>query len=461
MGALSQSGGLRTPVCTGVLLESHMNVVRYGQRSDISGDSNLCTTCLRGTFVITMRILTFGWDYPPIRNGGLGVACHGLTEELIHAGLEVIFVLPRSQPTTGRPFFRFALGGNMRFRELSFPLMRPYQSGASHVQYFLPDGRSIRVDRSILDEARRYAIEAAKIALEERFDIIHAHDWTAYLAGMAAQDVSDKPLVLHVHATAYDQAGGGYGDPDIRAIEMAAFEQADSIVAISNYTRNVLVHKYNVAPHKVVVVHNGVNLCPIQPLTPVLAEYKAQGKKIVFYNGRITIQKGVDYFVRAARRVVDLHPNVIFVISGWGDMEHEIMRLVGALGLSDHVIFAGALWDEERDRMYQSADLLVMPSVSEPFGLVPLEAIQHGTPVLVSKQSGVSEVLAHALKVDFWDVDEMANKIIAALEYPVMHAQLVRESQLELTRITWRHAAEKVIALYHKLIAWIRKRGSM
>jgi glycogen synthase len=142
-------------------------------------------------------------------------------------------------------------------------------------------------------------------------------------------------------------------------------------------------------------------------------------------------------------------------------MEHEIMRLVGALGLSNEVIFAGALWDDERDRMYQSADLLVMPSVSEPFGLVPLEAIQQGTPVLISKQSGVGEVLAHALKVDFWDIDEMANKIIAALEYPVMHAQLVRESREELKRITWRHAALKVLDLYHKLIAWIRNRGTM
>lgn len=159
-------------------------------------------------FVIFMRVLTFGWDYPPIRNGGLGVACFGLTEELLSAGLEVIFVLPRSQPTIGRPSFRFAEGkGTMYIRELSFPLLRPYQSGNSFVQYFLPNGQSVQVSRRIIDEARRYALEAAKIALEEEFDIIHAHDWTAYLAGMAAKEVSEKPLVLHVHATAYDQAG--------------------------------------------------------------------------------------------------------------------------------------------------------------------------------------------------------------------------------------------------------------
>jgi glycosyltransferase involved in cell wall biosynthesis len=259
-----------------------------------------------------------------------------------------------------------------------------------------------------------------------------------------------------VHATSYDQAGAGLPDPDIRAIEESAFREADTIIAISHYTKGILERHYGVPEKKIIVVHNGVNLCSIQPLTPVLTEYKLRGMKIVFYNGRITIQKGVDYFVRAARKVVDVYPNVIFVISGWGDMEHEIMRMVGALGLSEHVIFAGALWDEERNRMYQSADLLVMPSVSEPFGLVPLEAIQHGTPVLISKQSGVAEVLAHALKVDFWDTDEMANKIIAALEYPVMHAQLVRESKMELLRITWKHAAEKVVALYRMLISYVK-----
>ncbi|HEU4677523.1 MAG TPA: glycosyltransferase family 4 protein, partial [Candidatus Paceibacterota bacterium] len=225
----------------------------------------------------------------------------------------------------------------------------------------------------------------------------------------------------------------------------------------SNYTRNIVVERYGVDPKKVEVVHNGIKPGRPRRLPPALAELKRAGKKIVFYNGRITIQKGVDYFVRAARRVVDVDPSVVFVISGWGDMERQIMHLVGSLGLSENVIFAGALWDEERDRMYQAADLLVMPSVSEPFGLVPLEAIQHGTPALISKQSGVAEVLTHALKVDFWDVDEMANKILAALRYPRMSRQLVEEGQRELHRVTWRRAAEKVISLYHRLLSWWRE----
>lgn len=404
-----------------------------------------------------MRILTFGWDYPPMRNGGLGVACQGLTEELINAGVEVFFVLPREQPTVGSQKFLFANMIPGKIIPVSSVSIFPYQQAASFFEMFLPNGRRIRFSRSILEESRKYAEAAYRIAKEESFDLIHAHDWTSYLAGLAAKSASGKPLILHVHATSFDQAGGDHVDPDIYAIEREAFHTADTVVAISNYTRDIVVNRYGVPGEKVAVVHNGIK--PQQPpqLPPALRELKAQGKKIVFYNGRITIQKGVDYFVRAARRVVDVDPNVVFVISGWGDMEHQIMHLVGALGLSQHVIFAGALWDEERDRMYQSADLLVMPSVSEPFGLVPLEAIQHGTPVLISKQSGVAEVLTHALKVDFWDIEEMANKILAALRYGTMNRQLVIEGQRELNRLTWKNAAHKVIELYHRLLEWLNR----
>jgi glycosyltransferase involved in cell wall biosynthesis len=388
-----------------------------------------------------------------MKNGGLGVACHGLTEELIEQGVDVIFVLPREQPTLGSQTFIFAHShvSPKRTYTVSSQLI-PYSSTESLIELILPNGSRIKLSRKIIDEVHRYAEAVAYIAHQESFDLIHAHDWTAYLAGMAAKQVSGKPLILHVHATAFDQAGGNSVDPEVYAIESNAFNIADSVVAISNYTRDIIVQKYHIDPEKVTVVHNGIK--PLDPpqLAPVLAELKAQGKKIVFYNGRITIQKGVDYFVRAARRVVDIDPSIVFVISGWGDMEEQIMHLVGSLGLSANVIFAGALWDEERDRMYQSADLLVMPSVSEPFGLVPLEAIQHGTPALISKQSGVAEVLTHVLKVDFWDIDEMANKIIAALRYKTMHTQLVHEGRRELLRLTWKTAAEKVVALYQKLL---------
>lgn len=386
-----------------------------------------------------------------MKNGGLGVACHGLTEELMELGLEVVFVLPREQPIVGGQKFIFANKTPSAIHVFASPL-QPYQNSQSFIQYFSPGGTRIQFSRKIIDEVYRYADAAYGIALREQFDLIHAHDWTSYLAGVAAKLATGKPLVLHVHATSFDQAGGGNVDPDIYAVERHAFHTADSVVAISNYTRDIVVHKFGVDPAKVTVVYNGIKPM-IPPVLPIaLGELKAQGKKIVFYNGRITIQKGVDHFIRAARKVVDHDPNVIFVISGWGDMEHQIMHLVGSLGLSKNVIFAGALWDEDRDRMYQSADLFVMPSVSEPFGLVPLESIQHGTPVLISKQSGVAEVLTHALKVDFWDIDEMANKILAALKYGVMNRQLVDEGRKEILRLTWRRAAEKVRELYKQLL---------
>lgn len=402
-----------------------------------------------------MRVLTFGWDFPPVKNGGLGVACLGLTRELVRNGVEVVFVLPRQQEIHENIRFIFAEIAPSKMRPVDSPLM-PYRSSSSMVELIGPDGSRMRYSRSILEEAYRYAHAAASIALEEEFDLIHAHDWTSYLAGLAAKIASGKPLVLHVHATSFDQAGSENVDPEIYKIERRAFNEADKIVTVSNFTRNLIIERHGADPEKIEVVHNGADIGEPHVLPPALSELKSQGKKIVLYHGRITIQKGVDYFVRAARRVVDVDPNVVFVISGWGDMERQIMHLTGALGLSQNVIFAGPLWDEDRDRMYQSADLLVMPSVSEPFGLVPLEALQHGTPALISKQSGVAEVLTHVLKVDFWDIDEMANKIIAALRYTTMNDQLVSEGKRELSRLSWRTAANKLADIYRRIVELIR-----
>lgn len=406
-----------------------------------------------------MRVLTFGWDYPPTRNGGLGVACYGLTRELVASGVEVIFVLPKRQEVIGQGRFLFAEEAKLvKVREVD-SLLRPYQNADSQL-YFIEsydaEGRPVIKSRSLVDEVHRFAHLAARIAAEEEFDVIHAHDWTSYLAGVAAKRASGKPLVLHVHATSFDQAASRNVDPQIYKIECEAFAYADTVVTVSHYTKQIIVAQHGVSEDKVQVVHNGCD--PYEPPRhePTLRELKAQGKRVVLYHGRITIQKGVDYFVRAARRVVDVDPKVVFVISGWGDMTRQIIEQVGAMGLSSHVIFAGALWEEERDRMYQSADLVVMPSVSEPFGLVPLEALQHGTPSLISKQSGVSEVLAHVLRVDFWDVDEMANKILAALRYPVMRQQMVSEGKGELQRLSWQQAAQKIASLYRTLVHYVK-----
>jgi glycosyltransferase involved in cell wall biosynthesis len=408
---------------------------------------------LRTNFV--MRVLTFGWDFPPSRNGGLGVACYGLTRELSAQGIDVIFVLPKSQETTGTPRFLFAdTERKVKVRTVESSLL-PYKNSDSTVESFIGYdvvGKPLYKTRTILEEVHRFAHQAAAIAQEEEFDVIHAHDWTSYLAGVAAKMASGKPLILHVHATSFDQAASANVDPSIFNIECEAFAYADSVVTVSALTRQILIERHGVEPAKVSVVHNGCDTFEPPRHVPVLAELKAAGKKIILYHGRITIQKGVDYFVRAARRVVDVDPSVVFVISGWGDMQTQIISQVGAMGLSGHVIFAGALWETDRDRMYQAADLVVMPSVSEPFGLVPLEALQHGTPSLVSKQSGVTEVMTHVLKVDFWDVDEIANQILATLRYPALHHQLKTYGRTEINRLSWAHAAKKVYELYHRLV---------
>ena len=416
-----------------------------------------------------MKVLTFGWDFPPSRNGGLGVACLGLTRELLQDGVEVIFVLPKRQEVVGDSRFIFAdsefkvrmketyPNSDIQIREVTSNL-KPYQSAESLVHFiegYDEYGNPIISSRTVADEIHRFAHQASLIAQVEDFDIIHAHDWSSFLAGVAAKTASGKPLILHVHATSFDQAGGDNVDPKVFGIEKEGFAQADKIVTVSAFTRDILINKHGVNPDKIEVIHNGCDTFDPVKHEPTLNGLKEAGKKIVLYHGRITIQKGVDHFINAARKVIDTDPNVVFVISGWGDMLRQITEQVGRLGLSKHVIFAGALWEEERDRMYQSADLVVMPSVSEPFGLVPLEALQHGTASLVTHQSGVAEVLTHVLKVDFWDVDEMANKILSALRYPVMRKQMVNEGRQFLPNIGWNKASKKVTRLYKNLLEYI------
>jgi glycogen(starch) synthase len=405
-----------------------------------------------------MKVLTFSWEYPPAKNGGLGVACFGLTRELLHDGVEVTLVLPKTQETRGDVRVLFADTERlvrMSENEQTFP--GPYHHATTMIDSIVgyeATGKPIYRSRTILEEAHRFAHQAAIIAKMEDFDVIHAHDWTSYLAGVAAKIASGKQLVLHVHATSFDQAAGDNVDSSMLKIEHEGFMMADKVVAVSEYTRQMVITKHGVDPSKVEVVHNGCDAEEVVELEPTLQALRAQGKKIILYHGRISIQKGVDYFVQAARRVVDENPDVVFVISGWGDMATQVIEQVGAMQLSEHVLFAGATWEQERDRLYQSVDLFVMPSVSEPFGLVPLEALQHGTPSIITKQSGVAEVLTHALKVDFWDVDEMANQILSALRYPVMGEQIVQEGKLQLLGLSWKKAAIKMHQLYRNLLQY-------
>lgn len=405
-----------------------------------------------------MRVLTFGWEFPPVKNGGLGVACYGLTRELLDSGVEVIFVLPKTQDTQGRARFLFADDERLLKIINTDVSLKPYLQSDSLVSVIVgydSTGKPIIRSRTVIEEAHRFAHQASLIAQTEEFDVIHAHDWTSYLAGVAAKQVSGKPLILHVHATSYDQAASDNVDPAIKQIECEGFAMADKVVTVSNFTKNIVTSKHRVPEPKVEVVHNGCDTEEPKQQPPTLAELKRAGKKIVLYHGRVSIQKGVDHFIRAARRVVDVDPNIVFIVSGAGDMLTQIIDQVGAMRLSENVRFAGALWDDDRDRMYQAADLVVMPSVSEPFGLVPLESIQHGTPALVSKQSGVAEVMTHVLKVDFWDVDEMANQILSSVRYPVMQRQMVNEGKKQLRGMSWQTAAQKMLKLYRSLVQYV------
>ncbi len=389
----------------------------------------------------------FGWEFPPHNSGGLGTACEGLTRALTASGVETIFVLPRrTKVTAGSMKFRFAEIENLKIRTVP-SLLYPYITSATYDQAYREQMVGI-YGRNLFEEVKLYAWRARQIAAEEQYDVIHAHDWLAYPAGIMAQEVSGKPLVVHVHATEFDRSGGNSVNQEVYAIEREGMQKAQKVITVSEWTKGIVMRHYGIPAEKIQVVHNGIEAQTFPPLPNQLEKLRAGGNKIVLFVGRITLQKGPDYFVWAAKKVLAYEPKTLFVMVGSGDMEGQVVRLASELGISAHFIFPGFLRGEELNQIYQSADLYVLPSVSEPFGITPLESIANGTPVLISKQSGVAEVLTHALKVDFWDVDEMANQILAVLQHSALKEVLTNYSQQELPRISWIEAARKCLAVY-------------
>jgi len=397
----------------------------------------------------------FGWEFPPHNSGGLGTACFGLTRALADEGTDIIFVLPKKigDVRSGRMRVLFADtatgAGTITFTEVESALV-PYATSESYMLSGSENGDIIRnlYSRTLLGEVKNYALRARQIARKEQFDIIHAHDWLAFLAGIEAKKVSGKPLILHVHATEFDRTGGQGVNSDVYDIEKSSMEYADHIIAVSNYTKQQIVRQYGIPSEKITVVHNGIDPDFRYNVIPRLQKIKKQKNKIVLFVGRITIQKGPEYFVRAAKKVLERYPNALFIVSGSGDMERQMMTEGAYLGISDRVIFTGFLRGDDLIALYQAADLFVMPSVSEPFGITPLESIINGTPVIVSKQSGVSEVLSHALKVDFWDTDEMANKILSVLQNDSLKETLRENGHKEIKKVNWNSAAKKCVAVY-------------
>jgi len=416
-----------------------------------------------------MQILMFGWEFPPSISGGLGTACFGMTRALTGLGHEIVFVMPRWEGETPSGLVELiaasripvlpadreapAAWKGLTLRAIHSHL-RPYLNDR-HYQALLTGQSGSGLPNitgvygaDLISESVRYGKAAGVIARERRFDIIHAHDWMTVFAGIEARAVSGRPFVLHIHSLEFDRSGENINQ-DIYDIERHGMEAADQVIAVSHYTKTAIVDRYGLDPAKVSVVHNAVIKDDTMPDD---RHRRDPARKIVLFLGRITLQKGPDYFIEAAARVLKELPEVTFVMAGCGDMLPRMVERVAELGIGGNFHFTGFLEGEEVERIYAGSDLYVMPSVSEPFGITPLEAMRCDVPVIISRQSGVSEILQHVLKVDFWDVPEIADKMIAVLRRPALAADMVERSREALQQIHWEGAAVKIENIYRSLL---------
>lgn len=426
----------------------------------------------------------FGWEFPPHIAGGLGTACYGMTRGLARNGVEVVFVMPRAYGDEDQRFVRVVNASDVetigtRDHEFSEELlekvsfihidsnMLPYISPEEYAAYhdeFVRSGRthgwadvwkqrytfSGKYGANLMEEVARYAMVAAQVAkdLEGQFDIIHAHDWLTYFAGIAAKRVSGKPLVVHMHATEFDRSGENI-NRQVYAIEKTGMQAADRVIAVSDLTRRIVIGKYGIPAEKVVTVHNAVRFGESEEAAPE----RAVKDKVVTFLGRITYQKGPDYFVEAAAKVLQRVSDVRFVMAGSGDLMNHVVRRVAQLGIADRFHFTGFLKGGEVQRMFRLSDVYVMPSVSEPFGISPLEAMRSGVPVIISRQSGVAEVLDYAIKVNYWDVDALADAIYGLLTYPALGRMFASKGLEEVTGLKWTNAAAKIRTVYETVVA--------
>lgn len=426
----------------------------------------------------------FGWEFPPHIAGGLGTACYGMTRGLARNGVEVVSVMPRAYGDEDQRFVRVVNASDVetigtRDHEFSEELlekvsfihidsnMLPYISPEEYAAYhdeFVRSGRthewtdvwkqrytfSGKYGANLMEEVARYAMVAAQVAkdLEGQFDVIHAHDWLTYFAGIAAKRVSGKPLVVHMHATEFDRSGENI-NRRVYAIEKAGMQAADRVIAVSELTRRIVIGKYGIPAEKVVTVHNAVRFGESEDAVPE----RAVKDKVVTFLGRITYQKGPDYFVEAAAKVLQRVPDVRFVMAGSGDLMNHVVRRVAQLGIADRFHFTGFLKGGEVQRMFRLSDVYVMPSVSEPFGISPLEAMRSGVPVIISRQSGVAEVLDYAIKVNYWDVDALADAIYGLLTYPALGRMFASKGLEEVTGLKWTNAAAKIKTVYETVVA--------
>ncbi len=426
-----------------------------------------------------MKVLMFGWEFPPHITGGLGTACFGMTKGLLKNGVQVLFVVPKAYGDESEEAVRLVNASDVTidirktgqqdfwkditYLEVNSSLV-PYVGPEAFENlietgeaYYSETEESIfnarytfsgKYGANLLEEVSRYALVGAQIASDSEFDLIHAHDWLTYPAGIAAKKASGKPLVVHMHATEFDRSGENVNQ-QVYDIERQGMEAADKVITVSNLTRNIVIDRYGINPDKVITVHNAVEPTDRNELLDV---QKHVPEKIVTFLGRVTFQKGPEYFIEAAYKVLQRDPNVRFVMAGTGDLLEKMIRRVAQLRIATRFHFTGFLRGENVDRMFAMSDVYVMPSVSEPFGISPLEAMRSNVPVVISKQSGVAEVLQHALKVDFWDIDAMADAIYALLRYNSLSSVFSKYGAHEVENLKWENAARLIKDVYEKAL---------
>lgn len=413
-----------------------------------------------------MKVFMLGWEFPPFISGGLGTACYGLTKALCRQGTEITFVLPTGSEAgcdymkilTAQGYLQTSEFKNIRFKTIK-SLLKPYlgskemfssqsqsTSGSQSQWNFGPSTEQQHYGRDIMEQVHKFEYNAKEIAATEDFDVVHGHDWMTFPAAISSAKITGKPAIVHVHSTEFDRSGDNVNQ-QIYDIERHGMHESDKVIAVSHFTKNIIVNRYGIPADKVEVVHNGVE----QDGTKRELSHKKD--KIVLYLGRITFQKGPDYFIAAAKKVLEKMSNVKFIMAGDGDMTRRMIEYAAYLGIGHKVFFPKFLRGKNVERVFQMADLYVMPSVSEPFGISALEALKNNVPVLISKQSGVAEVLNSALKVDFWDVTQMANKMAAVLKYSPLRTMLADNGYNEAGRFKWDSSAHKVNNIYNQLLA--------
>lgn len=426
-----------------------------------------------------MRILMFGWEFPPHITGGLGTACFGLTKGLSKHKVDVIFVVPKAYGDEDQQAVRLVNASDVTF-DLKDEEYKEFWSrvkymeiGSNIIPYVAPEEFSKVIEENkktgekytskvfskqyefsgtyginLMEEVARFALIGSGIAAKEDHDVIHAHDWLTYPAGIAAKKTSGKPLVVHMHATEFDRTGGNVNQM-VYDMEREGMEAADRVITVSNLTRKIVIEKYGIDPGKVVTVHNAVDQDVAQEISDIKKKMK---EKVVTFLGRITFQKGPDYFIEAAYKILQKDRNVRFVMAGSGDMLNRMIERVAHLRIADKFHFTGFLKSDDVTKMFALSDVFVMPSVSEPFGIVPLEAIRSNVPVVISKQSGVGEVLNHALKIDFWDVDAMADSIYGLCHYKGLSTMFKKYGKIEVENLKWENSALKVKHVYESIL---------